>query len=127
MPSHWSEEKRVFVGVLNLGPEAEIFGRIQEMKNNISENDQGPKEHQEYKSFCPISFLWKTHKDFQDTPPTRPLCDASNGPTARNSDLLSRILTLLMEMRESTVMLLHYAGKFYQLVRELPLVFFHDK
>ena len=30
----------------------------------------------------PNSFLWKTHKDYVDTPPTRPLCDASSGPLA---------------------------------------------
>ena len=34
-----------------------------------------------------VSFLWKTHKEYTQLPPTRPVCDSSNGPIARVSDL----------------------------------------
>ena len=73
-----------------------------------------------------VSFLWKTHKDYVETPPTRPLCDASNGPTARTSDLLSRILTPLMDMRESQVEcdstedMLHSVNKANQQLEQKP-------
>ena len=47
-----------------------------------------------------VSFMWKTHKNYDTVPPTRPVCDASNGPIARSADLLSRILTPVMKARE---------------------------
>ena len=40
-----------------------------------------------------VSFLWKTHKELEVIPPKRPVCDASSGPLARASDLMSRVLT----------------------------------
>ena len=47
-----------------------------------------------------ISFLWKTHKQYSDIPPTRPVCDSSQGPLSRTSDLLTKILTPIMTNRE---------------------------
>ena len=47
-----------------------------------------------------MSFLWKTHKSFTTIPPTRPVCNATCGPIARTSSLLTLILTPIMEHRE---------------------------
>ena len=49
-----------------------------------------------------VSFLWKTKKDYIDLPPTRPVCDSSQGPLARTSDLLAKILVPIMNKREYT-------------------------
>ena len=47
-----------------------------------------------------MRFLWKTHKSYIDIPPTRPVCNATSGPIARTSSLLTMILTPIMEYRE---------------------------
>ena len=49
----------------------------------------------------PVSFLWKTHKEYDDIPPTRPVCNASTGPISRTSELLSMILNPLINSREN--------------------------
>ena len=51
----------------------------------------------------PVSFLWDTHKEFQDMPPTRPVCNASLGPISRTSELLSLILTPITNARSDNV------------------------
>ena len=48
----------------------------------------------------PISFLWKTHKEYTDLPPTRPLCDARNGPLARTSEILTMVLSPILASLE---------------------------
>ena len=44
-----------------------------------------------------VSFLWKTHKEYIHLPPTRPVCDSSNGSIARVSELWTKIM---MDMRK---------------------------
>ena len=51
----------------------------------------------------PVSFLWKTHKEYEDIPPTRPVCNASSGPISRTSELISMIMTPLINARENVV------------------------
>ena len=48
----------------------------------------------------PISFLWKTHKEYVGIPPTRPLCDARNGPLAQASELFTMVLEPILEVIE---------------------------
>ena len=48
----------------------------------------------------PLSILWKTHKEHQGLPPTKPLCDARNGPLARTSGLLSMVFRPILESIE---------------------------
>ena len=44
-----------------------------------------------------VSFLWKTHKNYVDLPPTRPLCNAKSGPIARISELLTMVIDPMID------------------------------
>ena len=74
----------------------------------------------------PISFLWKTHKNYTTISPTRPVCDASQGPLARSSNLITTILTPIMESRmfleecDSTEDMLAAVDKANQTLRDNP-------
>ena len=73
-----------------------------------------------------VNFLWKTHKDYTTIPPTRPVCDASQGPLARSSNLVTTILTPIMESRmfleecDSTEDMLAAVDKANQTLRDNP-------
>ena len=47
-----------------------------------------------------VSFLWKTHKVHDGVPPTRPVCDSSEGPMARASNLFCMLLEPMLKARE---------------------------
>ena len=47
-----------------------------------------------------VSFKWKTHKVYNEAPPTRPVCDSSEGPIARASSLITMILSPLLKERK---------------------------
>ena len=70
--------------------------------------------------------MWKTHKDYTTIPPTRPVCDASQGPLARSSNLITTILTPIMESRmfleecDSTEDMLAAVDKANQTLRDNP-------
>jgi hypothetical protein len=49
-----------------------------------------------------VSFMWKDHKVYQDVPPTRPVCNATRGPILRTSQLLTMILTPVLDFEEDT-------------------------
>ena len=50
-----------------------------------------------------VSYLWKTHKSYENIPPTRPVCAATSGPISRASDLMSSILTPMLRQRQCDV------------------------
>ena len=47
-----------------------------------------------------VSFLWKTHKHYTDLLPTRPVCDATNGPIAKVSNLWTTVIRPLLNRRK---------------------------
>ena len=44
-----------------------------------------------------VYFLWKDHKEYEVFPPTRPVCGGTVGPLVRGSDLMSTILTPVID------------------------------
>ena len=47
--------------------------------------------------------LWKDHKNYTKAPPTRPVCSAAVGPLTRLSEVLTIILTSVMDHAEAPV------------------------
>ena len=65
-------------------------GQKDRIRKAVIGKDQGPPT---------VRFLWKTHKQYNLIPPTRPVCDASSGPISRTSNILSMISTPIIRNR----------------------------
>ena len=69
-------------------------GRIQQLQGALKSED----------SPAPNLYLtWKDHKPYEVVPPTRPVCDATVGPLARSSEILSLIINKVMDQEEDGV------------------------
>ena len=51
----------------------------------------------------PLYLMWKDHKDYEQVPPTRPVCGAKKGPLVRNAEIVSDILEVLLDDAENDV------------------------
>ena len=50
-----------------------------------------------------LYLLWKDHKEYETVPPTRPVCAATVGPLTRLSEVVTIVLTAVMDNVGSTV------------------------
>ena len=51
----------------------------------------------------PLYLMWKDHKKYERVPPTRPVSGAKKGPLAKNSEIVSAILEVLLDEAGSEV------------------------
>ena len=78
------------VRIFNIGEDGSHSQRDRIYKTSIGKDIAPPV----------VSFLWIAHKEFGVILPTRPVCVTSCGPLVKDSDLTSRVLTLMLSSKD---------------------------